>query len=366
MRLMITGGGTGGHTSPAVAILEELQRRDSLLELMWVGRRGNIEERICESRSIPFRHVGVEGWPRHGRIKKLWMLARLGVNVARCALYIQRFRPQVVVGVGGYVSVPLMFTAQRLGIPTVLHEQNKHLGMANRLLAARATRILLSYPDTTGEYPRHKSRVVGNPVRTDFISPPDKASARAEFELEDVPPVVLASGGSQGAHRLNQAMMDALPTFRAGDAQFIWMTGNADIAAARAVAEKAAVPVRVFPFIEKMAAACAAAELLVSRAGASSTAEIAVMGKPSILVPFPHATDNHQEQNARAFEAADAARVILDRDCTGETLGEAIRSLLSDADRLKKMGHAAHGLARPAAAELIAEEILSLVFEKAG
>ncbi len=364
MQIMITGGGTGGHTSPAVAVIEELQKRDPRLRIQWVGRKGGIEERVAEKTGVPFRSVPVEGWPRKRSVRQAWVAAKLAAGVARAMLYIKTFRPQVVLGVGGYVCLPLCYAAQRLNVPTVLHEQNKRLGMANRILAPRATRLLLSYPETIGEYPRDKARVVGNPVRAGFTHPPDKQTACERFALDSAVPVVLVSGGSQGARTINDAMLAAIEQFGCGEIQFLWMTGQSGFAAARTAAANAKARVDVFPFIDDMPAACAAADLVVGRAGASSTAELAVMGKPSILVPYPHATDNHQEQNARAFDETGAALLMDDAACTGERLTQALRELIGAPARLAAMSKAALGLAKPGAAEAIGEEILLLAFEQ--
>lgn len=365
MRIMITGGGTGGHTSPAVAVVEELQRRDPLLTVQWVGRRNGIEERVCRRLSLPFRPVPVEGWPRRRSPRKLWVAAKLAVSVVQCLLYIRKFRPQVVFGVGGYVSLPLGLAAQRLGVPTVLHEQNRLLGMANRMLAPKSARLLLSYADTVGDYPKDRARVVGNPVRKGFTEPPTKDAARERLGLDPAVPVVLVCGGSQGAHTLNEAVRAALPQLAANELQLIWMAGATDAPMARAAAQSCPARVDVFPFIDDMVTACAAADLVVSRSGASTTAELACLGKPAILVPYPHATDNHQEQNARAFEETGAAILLKDADCTGERLLATVRPLLAEPARLRSMADAAHALARPGAAETIVEDLLSLVFEPA-
>lgn len=362
MKVMITGGGTGGHTSPAVAIVEELQRRDPQLMLRWVGRRGSIEERVCRNLSIPFRAVPVEGWPRGNVVKQARAAARLAIGIARALVHIQTFRPQVVIGVGGYVSVPAIWVAQQLKIPTVLHEQNKRLGMANRLLAKNADRLLLSFPDTLGEYPEDRAVVVGNPVRSGFYAAPDPAEACRALDLDPDVPVVLVCGGSQGARTLNAAMTGLLPQVEAGRFQFVWMTGHAGAAEARKRAASVPARVDVYPFIDDMVTACAAATLIVSRAGASSTAEIATLGKPSILIPYPHATDNHQEENARAFHAAGAAELILDADCTAQHLLAVIRAMAADPDRLQSMGEAARSLARPVAVETIVDEVFARVF----
>ncbi len=365
MRVMITGGGTGGHTSPAVAVLEELRRRDPQLVVQWVGRRGGMEEQVSQMYGVPFRALPVEGWPRTAKWRRPWVAMKLAWSIFRASVGLYRFRPQVVLGVGGYVSLPLAWVAQRMGVHTVLHEQNKRLGMANRILAPRASRLYLSYEDTLGAYPRDKAIVVGNPVRTGFAAPPEKRVAREALGLEPDIPVVLICGGSQGARSINEAIAGALPGFATEEAQFIWMTGKSSADAARQVASSATAKVKVFPYIEDMVTACAAADLMVSRSGASTTAELAVLGKPSLLVPYPYATDNHQEQNARAFEQVGAAEVLLDGECTPETLGGRIRALLSEPGRLEEMGAAALSLAKPQAADTIVEGIMTLVFGEA-
>jgi len=260
------------------------------------------------------------------------------------------------------VSLPLMWAAQRMGVPTVLHEQNRRLGMANRIVAPRAARIFLSYPDTQGGYPEAAARIVGNPIRAEFAEPPSRTGARSALGLDPDIPTLLAVGGSQGAQSINRAVSDALPMLNPGELQMVWMTGKSGEDQARQAAENAPVPVHVFPFIEDMVSAYAAADLIVNRAGASSTAEIAHMGKPAILVPYPGA-DNHQEYNARAFEEAGAGILVPDTHCGGHVLVSLVRELLADPARLSAMGAAARTLARPGAAEAIVEEILSLVFE---
>ncbi len=364
MRILIAGGGTGGHATPAVAIVEELRKRDPRLRVLWAGKKGKIEERICSNHAIPFRPIPARGWPRGGRIAlRLWTLVVLALGVFRAGLMLLSFRPQLVLGVGGYVSLPVLWAAQRLGYPTVLHEQNKRLGLANRLLAPRAAWVFLSYPETIGHFPGERSAVTGNPVRAAFLDPPDHLEACRRFDLDPAIPVLLVCGGSQGAARINAAMADALPSFAPGSMQVVWMTGELGVDEARAAATKAKIPVQVFSFIDDMPAACAAASLIVSRAGASSTAEIAALGKPSILVPYPQATDDHQKKNAEAFETAGAAVLLEDALCDGDSLGNEIRGILGDASRREGMAIGARQLARLLAAEEIVETMMTLVVD---
>ena len=226
MRIMITGGGTGGHTSPALAIIEEIRKRDPRLELQWVGCKDSVEERVCATQSIPFRSVPVKGWPRGNRLKQLWAGFHLARGVMMAYLHLKKYSPQVVIGVGGYVSVPLMWVAQRIGIPTILHEQNKQLGMANRLLAAKAHRLLLSFPDTKGAELSERAEVVGNPVRGGFSDPPSREAACESLGLDPSIPVVLVCGGSQGAQSINLAIADIVKQAPRTPIQMIWMTGT--------------------------------------------------------------------------------------------------------------------------------------------
>lgn len=362
MRVMITGGGTGGHTSPALAVYDELSVRDPRLRVQWVGCAGKIEERLCRQRGIPFRSIPVAGWPRSGTLRKGWVAAKLAAGLLRALILIRAFRPQVIFGVGGYVSLPLMLVAQRLGVPTVIHEQNRRLGMANRMLAPRAARIYLSFPDTQGDFSADRAEVSGNPVRPEFVSPPARAQALESFGLSPDRPVVLVFGGSQGARSINQAVEDKLDGWLNDGIQIIWATGTPEYEAIRTRVPNGEDGVHLFPYLEDMAAACVAADLVVARAGASTTAELAALGKPCILVPYPHATDNHQAQNAAAFEEAGAGRVLEDILCTGDELLKEVRAMLADPAALAETAGNAHALAHPLAAQVISEGIVTLVF----
>jgi UDP-N-acetylglucosamine--N-acetylmuramyl-(pentapeptide) pyrophosphoryl-undecaprenol N-acetylglucosamine transferase len=362
MRIMITGGGTGGHTSPALAVFEELNRRDPQLRTQWVGCRGKIEERVCKQRAIPFRALPISGWPRKRGLRQVWVGARLVVSLLRAALLLRSFKPQVVFGVGGYVSLPLMMAAQRLGIPTVIHEQNRRLGMANQMLAAKASRIYLSFPDTKGSFPADRAAFVGNPVRPEFVMPPSREQACTVFQLDPEKPVVLVCGGSQGARQINEAVEERLDDWMARGIQLIWAAGHGDIDGLRKRTAGTQGTLRLHAFLDDMVSACVAADLVVGRSGASTTAELAVLGKPCILVPYPLATDNHQAQNAAAFEEAGAGRVLADAECTGDTLFDAVTEMLGDGASLARMGQAARTLARPVAADAISEGIMMLVF----
>ena len=361
-KMIVAGGGTGGHLFPGIAIAEEFLGRDPANRVLFVGTERGLEKRVLSQMGYTLETLDVEGVKGRGLAQKFGALAKIPRSLAQSRRILRQFGPDIVIGVGGYVSLPLLWAAQRFGTPTVLHEQNKRLGMANRMLADKANRIYLGFPDTLGEYPRERARVVGNPVRAGFLDPPGRAEARQRLELDPDCPVILITGGSQGAGSINRAVNEALPAFAADEAQFLWMTGADGAAAARECAAAVAASVRVFHFIEDMPTACAAADVIVGRAGASTTAEIAVLGKPSILIPYPHATDNHQEENARAFADAGAAVLILDSECSGNRLAEAIRGLLADPDARARMAGAARALAHPNAAEALVDDLFDLIF----
>ena len=363
MRVMITGGGTGGHTSPAVAIVEEMRRRDPQLIVQWIGRRGGIEERISKARNIPFRSLPVEGWPRTKKLRRAWVALKLLHSGLRAALYLWKFRPQVIVGVGGYVSLPLAWVAQRLSVPVVIHEQNRQFGLANRLLAPKATIVFASFDDAHPPCPPERVRIVGNPIRSAFANPPSKEAARESIGLDRHVPVVLIFGGSQGARTINEAVSDMLSQGRLKDIQLIWMTGTPYFRQAERSITESPTPVKLFRFIDDMVTATAAADLIVSRAGASTAAEIALMGKASILIPYPHATDNHQEKNARTFQDAGAAILLPDSECNGNSLAKNIDQLLRNTAKREMMATAAEQLAKPLASESIVEAIFTMVFE---
>lgn len=362
MRIMVSGGGTGGHTSPLIAVYEELRRRDPQLRAQWVGCSGRIEETLSKRLAIPFRAIPVAGWPRKRGFKQLWVAFKLLLSMLRSFFLIRSFRPQVVFGVGGYVSLPLLWVAQWMGVPTVIHEQNRRLGMANRLLAPKAARVYLSFDDTQGEFPEERSEVVGNPIRPEFVFPPEREDACATWGFRTDAPVVLVCGGSQGAQRINQAVQESLAEWVEGGIQLIWATGKADGEQARAAASQVGGSIQVHEFVDDMVTACAAADLVVGRAGASTTAELAALAKPCILVPYPYATDNHQMQNARAFEEAGAGKILEDDACTAAQLSALVLELVGNEEVLSEMGNNARGLAKNMAGEQIAEGIMHLVF----
>jgi UDP-N-acetylglucosamine--N-acetylmuramyl-(pentapeptide) pyrophosphoryl-undecaprenol N-acetylglucosamine transferase len=355
MRLLLCGGGTGGHLFPAVAVAEEWLAGGG--EVLFVGSGRATEREVLGRLGYPWRGINVAGFQGRGLRGKL-SLARLPGALVQSLSIIREFRPDVVLGVGGYSAGPVIVAAKLLGLPCAVQEQNAVPGLTNRLLGRLARVAFVSFPDTERFFPG-KAVLAGNPVRRTLLEAGLEARPATRPEGK---PGLLIFGGSLGAHSINvaaSAMLAHLRDMKEG-LSIIHQTGAQDLAEVSAAYREAGFEAQVLPFIHDMAAAYGAADLVVCRAGATTLAELAALGKPSLLVPYPHATNNHQELNARAFERAGAAEVMLDRDMTPGRLAGRIRALLGDAPGRARMSEAAKGLARPEAAKRIASELRRL------
>lgn len=358
MRVAIAGGGTGGHVYPALAAAEAL--RDAGAEILFVGTARGLEARAVPAAGFRLATVGAAPMPRGGRAlldlpRAAWANLSGAVEADRA---LGAFGPDVLLGVGGYVSVPAILAARRRGVPVVLHEQNVLPGMANRLLARLADAVALSWEASRRWIDGPRVRVVGNPVRRD-VRDADRASARLRRGLSADRVQILVFGGSRGARRLNGAVPGLVRRLadEGRDVATLWATGRDLHDEARAAAA-GAPGVEVVPYIEAMGEALAAADLLVSRAGATTLAEAAARGVASVLVPYPHAAEGHQSRNAEAFAAAGAARVVEDAACDAGGLYAALAPWLDDAAARRGAGAAAWTLARPRAAEDLAALVL--------
>lgn len=351
-RVVIAGGGTGGHLYPGLALAEALVARGS--EVTFVGTAGGIEARVVPAAGYPLRLLAGRQL-RGGGIGR----AVVGVGAAvRGTLagvrLLGELRPSLVVGVGGYASVAVVVAAWLRGVPTLLLEQNVIPGAANRVLARFARRICTGFAETVGLLPPGRAVHTGNPIRAGVLRPAGEATGRVGL---------LVFGGSGGAHRLNLAMLDAARALGAlaREVEVTHQTGAADAVAVAAGYAALGLVARVEPFITDMGAAYARAGLVVARAGAMTCAEVTALGLPAILVPYPYAADDHQRRNAEVLVAAGAAEMILDRDLSGARLAAAIRDVAGDQSRRAAMSRAARALGRPEAAAQVAEECLRLL-----
>lgn len=339
MRVVLTGGGTGGHIYPALALAAELRQQDPDVKLLYVGSRTGLEGRIVPAAGIPFVAIpaqGLVGKSIVDVIGGLWALAQ-GVAAARGVL--ARARPTVVIGTGGYVSGPVGLVAALSGIPLVIHEQNAQPSVTNRLLSRRAAAVAVPFPATVAAFP-HARRVVvtGNPVRPAVLDA-DREQARKVLGLDKFRHIILVTSGSGGARTVNNAAVPLVAALPPGTALILvtgerYYDGVVDALAARGLTGTADGPLRVYPYLAEMELALAAADVAVTRAGATSLAEITARGLPAVVVPSPHVTHDHQKHNAAVLAAAAAAVVIDDADCTGDRLTRAVLDLLADGGRL--------------------------------
>jgi UDP-N-acetylglucosamine--N-acetylmuramyl-(pentapeptide) pyrophosphoryl-undecaprenol N-acetylglucosamine transferase len=347
MRVVIAGGGTGGHLYPGLALAEVLVARGHAVT--FVGTPAGIEARVVPGAGYPLRLLTGRQLRGGGPGRALLAAAALVRGTAQAVALLGELRPRLVVGVGGYASVPVVLAARLRRIPVVLLEQNTIPGAANRLLGRLAARVCIGFPESAAAFPRGRAVHTGNPVRAAILH-----AARVPRER----PGLLVFGGSGGAHKVNEATVDAMRVLgvAARHIDLTHQTGPADVEGVRAGYAALALAPRVEPFIDDMAAAYAGADLVVARAGATSCAELLAVGLPAILVPYPYAADDHQRRNAEALVHAGAAEMILDRELTGERLAAAIGPLLADAPRRAHMASAARILGRPDAAARVADE----------
>lgn len=359
--VLIAGGGTGGHLFPGIAVAEELRRRRPGTQVTFVGTERGIEARVLPKSGEVVDFIDVT--PLKGRtpLELMRSLARLPTAYTRAISILKTRKPDVVLGVGGYASGPMLLAAWTLGIPTAVLEQNAQLGMTNRVLASVVGRGYVAFDATAAAF-GSRARVVGNPVRRAFVEATRLAQTDPEgFEARARK--ILVIGGSQGAQKLNQTIPAALASLdlRAMGLHVVHQTGAAmrdEVAASYAAL---GVDADVVPFIDDMARAYSGAMLVIARAGATTLAELTAVGRPSILIPFPHAADDHQAKNADELAHAGAAIAIRESQLDDETLGRALRGLLTAPERRRAMANAARRLGRPDAAAAVVDDLLGWI-----
>lgn len=358
-RIIISGGGTGGHIFPALSIANAIKRRVPA-EILFVGAENRMEMEKVPAAGYPIEGLPVAGFNRKNLLKNVAVLIKLWRSIRKARRIITDFKPDIAIGVGGYASGPTLKAAQRKGIPTLLQEQNSYAGVTNKLLARKAAKICVAYPGMERFFPAEKIVMTGNPVRKDILSySKERGEARASFGLDTDKPTVLVIGGSLGARTLNEAICNNLRKISDKGIQLIWQTGktfgDTGINAAKGI--KGIV---VTQFITDMATAYAAASLVVSRAGAGSISELELLGKPSILVPSPNVAEDHQTKNALALADNDAAIMIPDAEAR-ERLTDAIIATISDTAKLQNMSSNIRNLALENSDEKIVDIALSLI-----
>ena len=360
MRVLIAGGGTGGHLYPGIALAREIKRRAAHASVTFVGTATGVEARVVPREGFPLELIRVAGLKGKSRIERLKGFATLPLAAIDAWRVVSRHRPDVVVGVGGFASGPVLMLAALRGFPTMLLEQNALPGITNRLLARVVRAAAVTFDEALKYFPG-SGFVAGNPVRPEFF----RASTK-EADDRDVPPQhaarVLIFGGSQGAHAINLAMVEAAPWLAAASPRIVitHQTGERDLELVRDAYRHAGLEARVEAFLFEMDREMTAADIVVARAGATTLSELAAARRPAILVPLPTATDDHQRRNAEVIVRAGGAEVIDERELTGTRLAERIVALAGDRLRQQQMAAAMQRFARPDAATRIADRVWEL------
>ncbi|MBD2767688.1 undecaprenyldiphospho-muramoylpentapeptide beta-N-acetylglucosaminyltransferase [Hymenobacter sp. BT664] len=360
LRVIISGGGTGGHIFPAVAIANELRRRRPDTEILFVGANGRMEMTRVPDAGYRIVGLNISGLQRRFTPQNLLFPVRVFRAVRKAGKLIEEFRPDAVVGVGGYASAPVLLAATSRAIPSLIQEQNSYAGLVNKLLARRVNRICVAYEDMDKFFPADRLVLTGNPVRTE-IAAGNRAEARQFFGLSPDQKTLLVIGGSLGARTLNLATAAALPRLREAGVQLLWQTGQLYFPEAQRQAQ--AQPggnLQALEFIQRMDLAYAAADVVVSRAGALSVSELCLTGKAAILVPSPNVAEDHQTKNALALVSKGAAVLITDEHAPARLYDEALR-LLADTERQQQLSARVQELARPNATTAIVDELLALI-----
>jgi UDP-N-acetylglucosamine--N-acetylmuramyl-(pentapeptide) pyrophosphoryl-undecaprenol N-acetylglucosamine transferase len=353
IRLMVSGGGTGGHLFPGIAVAEAMLARHPAGQVLFVGTGRHTDARVLANRLFQTATINSMGLKGKNVGQRLAALAQLPLSVLAALRLLRRFRPRLVLGVGGYVTGPVLLAARLLRIATAIHEQNSVPGMANRKLGRFVDRVFLSIPGSEEFFEPAKCVLTGNPLRQELLA------AAMRDKKENAAPVLLVLGGSQGAHRLNTLMVGAVELLRTvlpAGALIIHQTGRDDEQMVAGRYAELGVRAEVSAFFDNMAELYSRADLVVSRAGATTLAEITAFGLPMILVPYPFAADDHQRKNGAYLAAGGAAKMFAQAELTERRLADEIEGLLRDTEKRRRMGEAAAKLARPDATAALVEQ----------
>jgi UDP-N-acetylglucosamine--N-acetylmuramyl-(pentapeptide) pyrophosphoryl-undecaprenol N-acetylglucosamine transferase len=365
-RVVIAGGGTGGHLYPGIALARALMRRDMDIKVSFVGTQKGIEEKVLPREGFTLKTILSTGLLGKKKISRWMSLFKIPIGTAQSMCFLIRKRPDLVVGVGGYASGPLVLSAWILRIPILIHEQNSIPGMTNKWLGKIADKIAVSFKESLEAFPQEKVEVTGNMIREEFCQSKEDTPENLEEPFR-----VLVLGGSQGAHSINMAMVEALESLseKKVDLHITHQTGEADYEIVNKKYEETKFSYDIRPFIDDIADQYKKASLVICRAGATTLAEVTACGKMSVLVPFPHAAHNHQEKNARILEAANAGELVLDEDLSGPRIAESILQTMAEPERLEEMEANSYKLGNRDATEkvrLLCMELLEQTYRKPG
>ncbi|MED4452772.1 undecaprenyldiphospho-muramoylpentapeptide beta-N-acetylglucosaminyltransferase [Metabacillus fastidiosus] len=352
MKVVVSGGGTGGHIYPALALINEMKRNDENIEFLYIGTEKGLEKGIVERAGIPFQSIEITGFKRKLSLDNIKTVIRFlkGVNDSKKML--KQFKPDVVIGTGGYVCGPVVYAAAKLGIPSIVHEQNSLPGITNKFLAKYVDKVAICFSEAEKYFPADKVVLTGNPRASEVIGA-DGKKGKESLGLTNGKKSVLIFGGSRGARAINNAVLQMIPALKNKDYEVVYVTGEVHYKNVMEKIEKMSSPPNIIikPFIHNMPDVLAGIDLIVSRAGATSLAEITALGLPSILIPSPYVTANHQEVNARSLSDHDAAILLSEQALNGEVLLAQMDEILLNEQRLTQMAEASKKLGIPDAAK---------------
>lgn len=361
-KVIISGGGTGGHIFPAIAIANALKSIDPTIEILFVGAEGRMEMEKVPAAGYAIEGLNITGFQRSLKLSNLAFPFRVISSLMKAGKIINRFRPDVAVGVGGYASGPLLFMATRKGVPGLIQEQNSYPGITNKMLASKVEKICVAYENMQQFFPASKIILTGNPVREEMVKIEGKRKdAAAFFGLNSELKTILVVGGSQGARSINHAIKAHLKEISEAGVQLIWQCGKIFFEEAKqAVAAMGNDKIKVFDFITRMDYAYAMADVIISRAGASTVSELCIIGKPAVLVPLPTAAEDHQTKNCKALVEKNAALLIADKNAM-EQLVKTTLDLIQDESKQQQLSKNIAGMALANSAKVIAEQVLGLI-----
>ena len=362
LRIIISGGGTGGHIFPAISIANAIKQLEPTANILFVGALGRMEMQRVPDAGYDIKGLPVCGFDRKYLWKNIKVLYKLWQSRRLAKAIIKEFKPNAAVGVGGYASGPTLNQCASLGVPYLIQEQNSYAGVTNKLLAKRASKICVAYEGMDRFFPSDKIILTGNPVRQNILQNNiSKADARKAFQLDPEKKTILIIGGSLGARTINESILQHLSDIRNSDVQFIWQTGKVykEAIAKRLEGEEPLANLHVTDFISDMASAYAAADMVISRAGASSISEFCLLGMPVILVPSPNVAEDHQTKNALALVNKQAAVYVKDAEAPEKLINTAL-SIVNDESKLNELHQNILGMALKNSAERIAEEVLKI------
>ena len=365
MKIVVSGGGTGGHIYPALALIREIQKEASEAEFLYIGTEKGLESSIVSRENIPFKSIHITGFQRRLSFENVKTIFRFLKGVRDSKRLLKEFNADIVIGTGGYVCGPVVYAAAKLGIPTIIHEQNSVPGLTNKFLSKYVDRIAICFEDAGKFFPREKVVLTGNPRASEVLGY-DGVKGKLSNGLKINMPVVLIVGGSRGAKPINNAVLKSLSELGKKSYQVLYVTGDVHYDAVQREVALLGSPENVIikPFIHNMPEILAGTDLTVARAGATTLAELTSLGIPSILIPSPYVTNNHQEKNARALSEHGAAQLLLENELTSNILVEHIDGILMDDKKLEDMKIAAKKLGIPDAANRLYSLMQNLVNEK--